>query len=109
MSITSLRLSENLRAVIAHAGHKSQRSWSLARRIDPKVTDRVLSGSHSATLETLDKLAAAADIDVWQLLYPGLDPSNPPVAVMSETERRLYERLHKAASDLAQSQKPSPA
>lgn len=61
---------------------------------------RIVNG-HNATLETLDKLAKAFELEVWQLMLPGLDPKNHPVVQpVSAKERELYERFKEVAKEL---------
>lgn len=58
---------------------------------------RILNGDMAATVDMLDGIAHAFDLETWQLLTPGLDPSNPPINHMTEAKKRLYERLKEAA------------
>jgi len=48
-------------------------------------------------LDTLQSIASAFHLQVWQLLTADLDPSNPPVIChISEAEQALYARLRDA-------------
>lgn len=40
---------------------------------------RIIKTQNSVTIETLEPIAAALGVEVWMLLYPGLDPRNLPV------------------------------
>lgn len=56
-----------------------------------------LKAAKSATrISTLEKVGKLWKLEPWQLLMPDLDPSNPPVFVMSEKEKDLYDRLKRA-------------
>jgi hypothetical protein len=68
-------------------------SWAASRHIDKKRVQRAMSGDFSTTLDVIADLAKAAGLEPWQLLLPGLDPSNPPVFTMTKAERDLYVRV----------------
>lgn len=64
--------------------------------------NRIRRCETGATLDTLDALAGAFDLQPWQLLVPDMQPDNPPVlTAVSDAEKALYERLAKAAQDVA--------
>lgn len=55
---------------------------------------RILNKQMDPTTEMLEKLAGAFGLSAWQLLVPGLEPSNPPVLVpLSGKEKAFYDRL----------------
>jgi hypothetical protein len=55
---------------------------------------RIRTAKTHCQLDTLDKLAAAFDMQPWQLLVPGLDPDAYPVLrTLSAGEAEMYERL----------------
>lgn len=56
----------------------------------------------SANLTDLSRIAAAYDLQVWQLLYPGLDPRTPPRVQTKETDEEMKEVLEAALKLLAQ-------
>jgi hypothetical protein len=47
-------------------------------------------------LSTIEKVAKVWKLEPWQLLLPDLDPANLPVFTLTDTEKRLYERLKRA-------------
>lgn len=54
---------------------------------------RLKNGTVDATLGTLEKLAAAFDVEPWQLLVPGMEAGNlPTLQALSERERQLYSK-----------------
>lgn len=74
-------LADNINRLVDHHCHgkrRSVRAWALAQGIDPKVAHRAL-GETGATVETLQMIADALDIEPWHLLYPGLAPGKIPV------------------------------
>ncbi|MES2910583.1 MAG: hypothetical protein V4718_04295 [Pseudomonadota bacterium] len=55
------------------------------------------------TLITMEALAKAFDLEVWQLLVPGLDPANAPVlGIAGKKEQELYKRFRTAAKEILQ-------
>ena len=54
---------------------------------------RILNEEHSPQLKQIDAIAKAFQLSAWQLLIPGLDPSNPPVCELTKAEKDLYDRL----------------
>jgi hypothetical protein len=61
---------------------------------------RIKQQRTSVGIETLQKIARAYGLEPWHLLVPGLDPTNPPVVWLTETERELYKRLKVLAQDI---------
>lgn len=56
-------------------------------------------------IESLDKIAKANDLEVWQLLVPSFDPSNPPaIRQLSETEKEFYEKMKEMSAFLKANQ-----
>ena len=71
----------------------------LAREADvgPGTCTRIKKQETSVGVEIVDRIAALFSLDSWQLLVPGLDPKSPPVLILSEAERDLYNRVISAA------------
>lgn len=84
-------LSDNLRRIIGPDSNPSR--WAAEHRMDKKPVQRMLAGTHAATIDTIESIAKAAGLQPWQLLLPNLDPINPPVFVMTRAERDLYAKL----------------
>lgn len=94
-------LAANLKALMqAHQPPLSGRALGLAAKIDPKTVTRILAAQHAANIDTIAALAGVFHLLPWQLLVPGMDPADPPVAQLSRTEAALYGTLRRAASDL---------
>lgn len=85
-------LAENLKRIIEQAGI-STRAWALSKKLEPRNIHRIIAGTQSPTLDLLSEIGAAVDMDSWQLLVPGLDPSNPPVVTMTKAERDFYRKV----------------
>jgi transcriptional regulator with XRE-family HTH domain len=76
----------------------------LARRAhcDQRTIGRILSMDMSPTADMLDRIAQVFGLEAWQMMVPGLDPTNPPVNHFSEEEKRFYDRLKEAALAFAE-------
>lgn len=100
----------NVAALMAHRAITSDAQVAAMARpkMDQKTVWRIRHKAQSPTLEKLSALAAAFGLEVWQILIPGLDPSNPPVFVMSSTEQRFYERMRSNLAELAADEPPHP-
>jgi hypothetical protein len=55
--------------------------------------DGAVTAATAVTIDTLEQLATAFGLQTWQLLVPDLDPSNPPVMHLSDSEREFYKRI----------------
>lgn len=65
------------------------------------VYDRLEKAEVTQHLESLHKIADKCSINVWQLLVPGFDPSNPPLIKQpSSVELEFYQRIKDAAREL---------
>lgn len=87
-------LAANVRRLMEHhfAGDRNQPK-SLAKKagITLSSVQRALSAENAATLDTIESLALAFDLSVYQLLAPEIDPANPAtIKGATEAERRLY-------------------
>ncbi len=97
-------LAQNLKALMARKdGPRSQSELFRKSKVAQATIGRILSeGGENARIETVDKLASAYGLEGWQLLVPGMDPSNPPtLRSRSKHEDELYGRLKSAAEELA--------
>ena len=92
-------IAENLRALMTAAemthkdGEPNQSTLARACGADQRTIGRVLACELSPSVEMLEKLARPFGLHAWQMLIPELDPRNPPVVVMSASERDFYRRL----------------
>ncbi len=55
----------------------------------------------SPTVDLLAAVAAALDLHPWQMLVRGMDPDNPPVLTLTESERKLYREFQRLRKELA--------
>ena len=70
--------------------------------VSDSAFSRYLNQEASAHLDHLAKIALAYDLQVWQLLYPSLEPANPPVLRQGPVEEELYRVLAAGAKLFAQ-------
>lgn len=56
------------------------------------------STKSAPNLASIERVAAAFKLQAWQLLYPDLEPSNPPVAI-SSTEKQMYDHIRDSVRD----------
>lgn len=55
---------------------------------------RILNGKTACTIDMLDRIAPAFNLEPWQLLVPNLSPSNPQILrTSSDTEEALYTKI----------------
>lgn len=98
-SKTHRAFAQNLAAVIAATG-QSVTAWSVQRKLQARNIQRILNGEQSPSLDSMEDIARACGLEPWQMLMPGIDLSNPPVFVMSQTEAELYDRLRAGFASL---------
>jgi hypothetical protein len=105
-------VADNLRALMQYAartrrtedGPASQKALAKATELGRGTIQRALGLDPSKTAVAIDTLAALAkayDLHAWQLLIPDLDPTNPPVVAITDTEKLLAERLKFVTNELA--------
>lgn len=78
-----------------HYGKENLTRLSRESKCGPGSMSRIKACDTSIGIGVLEKVAAVFDLQAWQLLVPHLDPANPPVIVLNDVERKLYERLKK--------------
>lgn len=79
-------------------GPRTQMALHEKLGIGQSTVGRILSGTNDTRITTIDQIAAAYGLTLWQFLTPDLDPKNPPVLRnASATEEALYARLREAA------------
>jgi hypothetical protein len=54
-------------------------------------------------------VAGVFGLRAWQLLLPDLDPQNVPVSMLSDAERRLYDRFKRVNAILNEAPQDAPA
>lgn len=96
-------LAKNLAALMkASQLLKTQQAVATATKragkpIDQKTVSRILKAEVSVQLDTVQAIAAAFDVEPYQLLVPGLNPKNPQVLrALSPEEENLYRALELA-------------
>ncbi len=67
--------------------------WAAANKLPQKQIDRIIKKEYSTTVDALDEIAAAIGCQPWQLLVPNMDLNNPPMLVMGQAEREIYNRI----------------
>jgi hypothetical protein len=86
---------ENVRALMQHhwQGENLTRLANEAG-VGPGTASRLKACETYPQINTIDAIAAVFDLAGWQLMVPGIEPSNPPVLLAaSPAERRLYRRF----------------
>lgn len=106
MPDTSIRaiLAANLAALMRYAGDHQRESEELGALssqvglesvsgVSNSTISRYLRQEVAAKIDDIHRLAVAYGLHGWQLLFPSLDPANPPVVPYTATERELYKVL----------------
>ena len=78
----------------------SQKDMGKQAGCDQRTIGRILSKDMAATVDMLDGIAKSFGLECWQLLTPDLDPTNPPINHMTESEKQLYERMRESARQI---------
>lgn len=101
-SNTAKVFADNLNALMAaHPDLGSNPKLSKKTGLGTGSLSRFRNGEVDPNLGTLEKVAGAFHVEVWQLLVPHLDPANlPALQPLSESERRLYARLAEAVKEI---------
>lgn len=63
---------------------------------------RIMDRNTNVGVDVIAKVATGFDLLPWQLLFPGLDPKNPPVLCITAAEKQLYSRFQVAAEQVAE-------
>ena len=88
--------------MVARYGKENLTRLAADCRFGPGTATRIKEQKTSVGLDVIEQIAAAFQVEPWQLLVPGMSPSNPPVLrEANSAERELYERLLQAAKDLS--------
>ena len=99
-------LANNLMALMRSRKITSDAGLAKLANVDQKTIWRIRHHEQSPTVDKLESIAQAFGLHVWQLLIPDLDPNNPPVFVMSDSERNFYSRLTEMAKEFAAHESP---
>ena len=63
-------------------------AWAKVHQTDDKIPQRIQS-ARSITLVSLERIAKSENLEPWQLLFPTLDPTSPPVLTTELSERAV--------------------
>lgn len=81
---------------------RSQNALAQHARVPQSTIGRLLRGEQSPTLDMVERLAQAFDLEPWQMLVPELDATNPPITKqIDDQQRQLWEKFRHAAQELA--------
>lgn len=73
---------------------RSQNAVGKAAKVDQKTIERMLKCLNEPTLEKVELVAKVFGLTAWQILTPGLDPTNHPMlAAESEALREMYKKI----------------
>ncbi len=86
--------------MVHHWGKENLSQLSRKAKIGLASCTRMKEQKTSVGLDILDAVASAFGLQAWHLLTPDLDPKNPPVIWLTETERKLYATISSAATKL---------
>jgi hypothetical protein len=92
---------ENLKTLMLHHWQEINLN-RLAReaKIGAASAMRIKESRTSVGLDIVDSVAGVFGLRAWQLLLPDLDPQNVPVTMVSDAEKRLYEKYNKVRTIL---------
>jgi hypothetical protein len=88
---------QRLGSIRGLARYIEERGWS--QGVTKSTIARMKLGQKASAIDTVECVARAYDLQVWQLLVPDLKPGNPPVIWMTETERAFYQRMESVARE----------
>lgn len=73
--------------------------------MDQTTVGRIERMQIATTVDMIDGLARAFELEPWQLLTPNLDPKNPPILrEPTREERELWKKLTESAKQLGLTQ-----
>lgn len=100
---------ENVSALMRHHwGKENLSQLSREAQIGLASCTRLKEQQTSVGLELIESVARVFGLQAWQLLISGLDPTNPPVFVMSKEEQQFYARMKNAITAVAASEPTHP-
>lgn len=91
-------VSQNLVELMRHNKHRNPTAAAKATGISQQQIDRILKGQ-KVRVDTLENVARAYGLEPYQMLIPGLDPSNPQVLrAVGPAEEALYKAFREAVA-----------
>jgi hypothetical protein len=86
----------NVHKLMEHRwGQENINRLSRDAKIGPGSASRIKEQKTSVGIDVVAKIAKAFDVEPWHLLLPNLDPSNLPVATLTDAEAALYARIRR--------------
>lgn len=92
-------------ALYLHHTRSSRMSWhalAKAAGIGNGTAQRIHEMTADASLSTIEAIATHYGLLPWQVLVPDLNPANPPVFLMTATERKLYDDLARSVASVSE-------
>lgn len=102
-------LAQNVTALMKYHYGKVNMS-RLARDAKTAIANiqRCLDTTTSVGIDVIAQVASAFDLQPWQIIFPELDPNNPPILCITASEKQLYAKFQIAAQEVAQYQIAKP-
>lgn len=75
------------------------RAWSDRVGVGEATIERMLKGTASVQIDSIEAVANGFGLQAWQILVPGLDPTNPPV-YLTPAERDMYNRFRQFTEEI---------
>ena len=99
-------VAENLETLIAAAPMDKRATGTFAKYVGVGngTIDRLRKQDAKARISTLERIATRFQLEVWQLLVPGLNLENRP-RLMTDAERSIHARFQQVVDDM---QAPQP-
>lgn len=93
-------ISKNLKA-LRDKSELSQGEFAAKFGMHQRTYGRLENGETWQHLESLEIIAKAHDLHVWQLLLPNLDISNPPMlAKDTEKQKVFYDKIKQVMNEM---------
>jgi transcriptional regulator with XRE-family HTH domain len=95
-------LADNLKALKSEHKLSQTKVAKLTKgAMDQTTVGRIERADIATTVDMIEALAQAFEIEAWQLLSPNFDPKNPPILrERSKEERELWKKLTESAKQL---------
>lgn len=95
-------LATNLKALkLEHKLSQTKIAKMTNGAMDQTTVGRIERADIATTVDMIEALAEAFDLEPWQLLSPTFDPKNPPILrERSKEERELWKKLTESARQL---------
>jgi hypothetical protein len=84
-----------------HYGRENLTRLAKDCKFGPATSTRLKEAKTSVGVEVIDKIAKHFDVQPWELLVPGFDPSNrPTLAPLTEAERQWQEKIRQLIKEV---------